>query len=363
MARGVDSGASRLESALERLAESSHLLAQLETIARDTTDVQQIIDQPHHLSGLPLHDAARAAQHRIDDVAVLEEPQAVTQRREWVAQLVSQHGEELVLALIRRTQLLLCSLAFGDVDVHSGKAHRGAAFVVVVTPEGAHPDDVACAAHDAMLDHEVGFPRDGAVKRLAHCRLIVGVQSLAPHIHCHAAVLGRRVAEQLERTLVPIGVAAAQIAVPDCDARAVDDELQAQLALAQRAFCLASLDAPTEMRVDPQQQNTRRSTDGRGHRVHGDRECVAASGCNERQAQAGQLTAPPPLSMRVHVEDCRYRDLCETDTTSRNLKSASTFDAAPARLTGTRTAAQAGAATCSGGGARRGLRTAAKQGL
>jgi hypothetical protein len=62
---------------------------------------------PHHLVELPLHHVARVAREVGALVGELEQREAVAQRRERVAQLVRERGEELVLAPVGGTQRLL----------------------------------------------------------------------------------------------------------------------------------------------------------------------------------------------------------------------------------------------------------------
>ncbi len=146
-----------------------------------------------------------------------------------------------------------------------------------------------------MLDDEVGLLLDGTIERLPDRRLIVRVQALAPHFHRDASVRGGLVAEQLERAAVPVGVAGAQVAVPDGNARTVHNELEAQLTLAQRLLGLTLSTAKSEVGIDTQQEHERRRAHRSRDRVHADRQCIAGSGGDDGQTHAGQLPSPPPF--------------------------------------------------------------------
>ena len=54
--RRVDQRAARLDSRRDHVGEIHAALAQLDLAARDARDVQQVVDQPHHVVDLALHD-------------------------------------------------------------------------------------------------------------------------------------------------------------------------------------------------------------------------------------------------------------------------------------------------------------------
>ena len=62
-------------------------------------DVEQIVDQPHQVTDLALDDLLLAVGR--DVAPQLHELERGDDRRQWVAQLVAQHGQELVLGPVR----------------------------------------------------------------------------------------------------------------------------------------------------------------------------------------------------------------------------------------------------------------------
>ncbi len=112
--------------------------------------------------------------------------------------------------------------------------------------------------------------------------------------------MGGRVAEQLERTRVPVRFTGDQVAVPDRYSGAVDNELQAQLALAQRPLSLALLRAVPNMRVEAQHEDAARGADSSRDRMHGNRQPVTRGRRQQSQAHARQLATPCPVTVRAH---------------------------------------------------------------
>ncbi len=249
---GCDCGPTGFDRALQRLFDSRVLLAQLEAIAGDAADIEQVVDETHHLSDLPLHDPACGAQSGVRQVRPLEQPQAVTQGRQRIAQLMGQHGEKLVLAPVGRPQLLLCPLALGDIQVDAGEPDRFALLVIIVTTEGADPGDIVFAAHDTVFDCEVGALPDRVVEGLADGSFIIRMQPRSPHVCRDAAVRCWLEAEQLESAAIPERLAGTQVAVPEGHARAVDDELQSRLALAQGLLRALAQIAAAKVSVESQ---------------------------------------------------------------------------------------------------------------
>ena len=76
---------------------ASRLAAQIDVAARDARDVQQVVDQPREVLHLPLDHVARPGELRIGQRAPAHDLDRVADRRERIAQLVREHGEELVL--------------------------------------------------------------------------------------------------------------------------------------------------------------------------------------------------------------------------------------------------------------------------
>ena len=77
------------------------LRAQLELVARDAADIEQVVDEPHHLAELPLHRIASLQQHSVRSPSVcLMISRRIANRGERVSQFVRERGQELVLAAV-----------------------------------------------------------------------------------------------------------------------------------------------------------------------------------------------------------------------------------------------------------------------
>ena len=80
-------------------------LLQIDLAAGDARDVHQVIDQPHHVTDLAIHDLVGG--HRgLARSGEAQQTQRVADGREGIAQLVRQRGEEPVLALVGLLALL-----------------------------------------------------------------------------------------------------------------------------------------------------------------------------------------------------------------------------------------------------------------
>ena len=69
---------------------------QVDLARRDASHVQQVVDQPGQVTGLPPDDRHHVA-HRLVAVEPPQHRDRVRKGAEGVAQLVAQHGQELVL--------------------------------------------------------------------------------------------------------------------------------------------------------------------------------------------------------------------------------------------------------------------------
>ncbi len=95
---GFDERPARLDGHAQGDGEIQLLFAQFQAALRDARNVQQVVDEPHELLQLALEQLTRA---RGRGGVGLREPQnfdGIADGRERIAQLVSQGGEELVLA-------------------------------------------------------------------------------------------------------------------------------------------------------------------------------------------------------------------------------------------------------------------------
>ena len=107
-----------LERALDDILCDQALPLQLDLVAGDARDVQQVVDEAREMRGLPLQDAAHLPDGRRLVGARAKNRRDVEDRRERIAQLVRQHREELVLAPVRLQQQRLAveELAMRDLQ-------------------------------------------------------------------------------------------------------------------------------------------------------------------------------------------------------------------------------------------------------
>ena len=75
------------------------MLSEPNLAARDAGDIEQVVDEPDELSHLPLDDVARPVAALLVG-GQLEDGHGVVDGGERVAELVGQHGQELILAAV-----------------------------------------------------------------------------------------------------------------------------------------------------------------------------------------------------------------------------------------------------------------------
>ena len=117
-------------AALTMRGEIERLLLDLDDAARDARHLEQVVDQAVEVVDLPLHHRARRRGAGVFERArQFQDLEAVHDRRERVAQLVAERGEELVLAAIGGAQRLLGLLPLGEVAADlilaRSRANRG----------------------------------------------------------------------------------------------------------------------------------------------------------------------------------------------------------------------------------------------
>src|SRR6266851_5222010 len=78
----------------------------VDSAARQLSDVEQIADHPRHVLELATHDVVGMADHVGGRGWLLQDLQGIAERGQGIAQLVRQHGQELVLAPIGRREVL-----------------------------------------------------------------------------------------------------------------------------------------------------------------------------------------------------------------------------------------------------------------
>src|SRR5690606_6460565 len=105
----------------------------------DPRDVEEVVHEAHEQAGLPLDDLA-LAQPRVAE-AKLEELERAHQRRERVAELVAQHGEELVLRPVRDPLPLeqVLALRLGGPQLADALAQAALYALAIGDLRGQHP--------------------------------------------------------------------------------------------------------------------------------------------------------------------------------------------------------------------------------
>ena len=103
----LDERPARLHGVLHDRGQVDPLLAELELAPGDPRDIEQVVDQSHHLADLAFHHRAG----RLDDLGLAvgqaDDLERVADRRQRVPQFVRQGREELVLAAIGVAKLLV----------------------------------------------------------------------------------------------------------------------------------------------------------------------------------------------------------------------------------------------------------------
>ena len=132
LAARVDQRPRGLDRARDHRGEVDRLALQRDLAARDARDVEQVVDQPRQLVDLALDDVARARALLVGQLLEPHQLHRVADRRQRVAQLVRQHGQELVLAAVGLAELLLAlaqargrGLELGGALARRGSRARG----------------------------------------------------------------------------------------------------------------------------------------------------------------------------------------------------------------------------------------------
>ena len=128
---------------------------ELDAAAGDARHVEQVVEQPREVVRLAAHHAARALRARLERGARVDERDRVHDHGERVAQLVGQHGEELVLAAVG--------------------AHRLLARGVRLAPRGLLP---AQQALRGFLDLDAREPEAHVLRHRAHEPQLLGLHAV-----------------------------------------------------------------------------------------------------------------------------------------------------------------------------------------
>ena len=110
--RAVDGRARRLDRLVHHVDDVDALLPQRQLVGRDAADVEQIVDQPHHMLQLAGDDLVGLGPGRGRQAVMLQNLDARADGRQRIAQLVGKRGQEFVLAPIGFAQPFLATLEF-----------------------------------------------------------------------------------------------------------------------------------------------------------------------------------------------------------------------------------------------------------
>ena len=111
MLTGLDHRSGRLDRFFDRFADLDSFKPQLNLASHQTRDIKQIIDEAGHVARLPVNRIERLgwARSQFDHPEDLD---CIPNRCQWIAQLVSQHGQEFVLASISLPRLVVKTRIF-----------------------------------------------------------------------------------------------------------------------------------------------------------------------------------------------------------------------------------------------------------
>ncbi|MCY1204250.1 hypothetical protein D9M72_157740 [compost metagenome] len=124
VAVGVDLRPHRFDRGIERGAQLYQVLAQRDAALVEARDIEQLVDQPGQVVQLAPDDVARAEHVLARGRQLLQHVGGTAQRCERVAQLVGEHGQELVLALLLVAQRASRAVLQRHVLADAGNAQR-----------------------------------------------------------------------------------------------------------------------------------------------------------------------------------------------------------------------------------------------
>src|SRR6185295_19576796 len=115
-------------------------------------DVQQVVDQPGEVDDLPLDGLASPRPLLVGGSEGAHDVEAGADRRQWVAQLVAEHGQELVLAPAGLAERRLGPFAIGDVAVDPRRPHEATHRVADRREGEGDVEPLAVLAHPRGLE-------------------------------------------------------------------------------------------------------------------------------------------------------------------------------------------------------------------
>ena len=127
---GLHGGAGRLGRLAQQRGEIDAFPVQQDLALRDARHFHQVVHQPRQVLGLPVDHLARLFQLARQRPEHAHHRGRIADRRERVAQLVRQRGEEFVLAAVGFAQRLLGFALGRDVGVGAEPLHHLAVLVL-----------------------------------------------------------------------------------------------------------------------------------------------------------------------------------------------------------------------------------------
>jgi hypothetical protein len=127
VAARVDRRADRFQRGVHHIPQPQSCPTQFHLVPADAGHVEQVVDEPHHMTELAVHHFPRPAGRSRVIRGQPHDLEAVPQRGEWVPQLVGEQGQKLVFPPVGVPELLDHPLPFrvgppagGDVGKQDG---------------------------------------------------------------------------------------------------------------------------------------------------------------------------------------------------------------------------------------------------
>ena len=126
VSRGIDQWSRGFDRTANRRGELDALPAELQFAARNSRDLQQVVDQPHEVGQLAFEHAARLLRHRRLALARFQQLDRVANGSQRVAEFVSQRRQKFVLPPVRVLERLLRAFFLRDIFGDSRQAEYAA---------------------------------------------------------------------------------------------------------------------------------------------------------------------------------------------------------------------------------------------
>src|SRR5690349_5560951 len=122
MAATFDERHARLDRAGDCRLKIDDLVLELDLTLADTADVEQIVEEPRHLVNLALEHRVQRFVRGVASCSASQHLGDVANRRQRIAQFVTEHCEKLILAAIGSAQKLLDAYPIRYIACRLGNA-------------------------------------------------------------------------------------------------------------------------------------------------------------------------------------------------------------------------------------------------